>query len=65
MQTINFTKLSDVMSEAKQPKRTRKPGAGRKMLYTSKSVAYATSIPVEAKQEVDEFIKSIRLKYKK
>lgn len=46
-------------------KKTRKPGGGRKQIYTSKCVPYNTSIPSEALEELNIFIKALKAKYKK
>lgn len=43
----------------------RKAGGGRKQMYTSKCVPFATSIPQEAIPALKEFTKSLKAQYKK
>ena len=43
----------------------RKAGGGRKQMYTSKCVPFATSIPQEALPLLKEFTKSLKAQYKK
>lgn len=45
--------------------RKRKPGAGRKPVYTSRSVSFSTSIPQEAVDELREMVNTLKAKYKK
>lgn len=60
-QSRPITTASTVVT-AKKP---RKPGGGRKQIYTSKCVPYNTSIPSEALEELNIFIKALKAKYKK
>ena len=46
-------------------KKPRKPGGGRKQIYTSKCVPYNTSMPSEALEELNIFVKALKAKYKK
>lgn len=60
-QSTPITTASTVVT-AKKP---RKPGGGRKQIYTSRCVPYNTSIPSEALEELNIFIKALKAKYKK
>jgi len=60
-QTTQMTAASTVVTA----KKIRKPGGGRKQIYTSKCVPYNTSIPSEALEELNIFIKALKAKYKK
>jgi hypothetical protein len=46
-------------------KKKRKPGAGRKSIYTSKSVSFSASIPTDAIGELKEFVNNLKNKYRK
>jgi hypothetical protein len=60
---------SNINQENKQPQikvaKKRKPGAGRKTIYTSRSVSFSTSVPQEAINELKEIVDTLKAKYKK
>lgn len=60
-QTTQMTAESTVVTT----KKPRKSGAGRKQMYTSKCITYSAAIPLEAIDEVKDFVKNLKIKYKK
>lgn len=60
-QTTHMTAASTVVTT----KKPRKSGAGRKQMYTSKCITYSAAIPLEAIDEVKDFVKNLKIKYKK
>lgn len=60
-QTTQMTAAATVVTT----KKPRKSGAGRKQMYTSKCITYSAAIPLEAIDEVKDFVKNLKIKYKK
>lgn len=65
MELVTFNQAAQILTTTIATKRKRKPGAGRKQLYTSKCVTYATSMPSEALDELKVFVTALKAKYKK
>lgn len=63
-ETNNTDQNSNDQTQIKVSKK-RKPGAGRKPIYTSRSVSFSTSIPKEAVDELREVVNTLKAKYRK